>query len=82
MPPKRKARLPSGGASTPSVDASEQPASEPSTPPKEDNAQSAPVSHEWTDEQETSLLKSVIRWKPVGSSLHAYHIPPENSWLH
>ena len=67
MAPKKKARLPSRAASTPSADAGELPASETATPPKPDTAKKAFVTEAWTDEQDTSLLKSVVRWKPVGS---------------
>ena len=81
MPPKRKSRLPTRAVSTPSVDASEQPASEPATPQKLETAHAGLLSDVWTDEQEASLLKSVIRWKPVGSSFSTYpYLNKRNAW--
>ena len=62
MPPKRKVRQPSRAASTPAGDAEETP-----TPMKAGLGIENVVSDAWTDEQETSLFKSMIRWKPVGS---------------
>lgn len=64
MPPKKKARLSSRAASAPAGNAS-QLIEEPEGP------NTAKIGHDdlagpWTDEQETSLFKSMIRWKPVG----------------
>ena len=66
MPPKKKVRQPSRAASTPAGDAVEQAEEETPTPLKADLGIENVFSHAWTDEQETSLFKSMIRWKPVG----------------
>lgn len=70
MPPKKKSRLPSRGASTPSTD-NVPPAG--ATPAQVDTVSKVDVENDllndpWTDEQQTALLKGVIRWKPVGMS--------------
>lgn len=75
MPPKRKPRLPSRATSTPSGDIAEHLAEEIQTPIKQDVAKAAIVSDSWTDEQETSLFKGMIRWKPVGSFRTDQSIP-------
>ncbi|MCJ1256484.1 hypothetical protein MMC24_004305 [Lignoscripta atroalba] len=73
MPPRKKARLSSRAASTLSGDIQTEPSRAqvdrqsntkgslggPNIPPDP-----------WTDEQETSLFKSMIRWKPVGMHKH------------
>lgn len=69
MPPKRKAPRPSRAASTPSGDAVEQEAEGSRTPSNLKTTKDALPSDRWTDEQETSLFKGMIRWKPVGSFL-------------
>jgi len=69
MPPKKKPRLPSQAVSTPSGDTQEPQIPVPTTPEtvtKVDVAISDFVDDLWTDEQETSLFKGMIRWKPVG----------------
>ena len=67
MPPKKKVRQPSRAASTPAGDAVEEAEEETPTPMKADLGIESVISHAWTDEQETLLFKSMIRWKPVGS---------------
>lgn len=66
MPPKKKVRLPSRTASTPPGGAVESAEKEKPAPMKSLGIEST-VSDAWTDEQETSLFKSMIRWKPVGT---------------
>ncbi|RDW76709.1 uncharacterized protein DSM5745_06701 [Aspergillus mulundensis] len=64
MPPRKKPRLTSQGES----------AQSPANAPTEGATHRTPsydlVSDPWTDEQETALLKGVIRWKPVGMHKH------------
>ena len=67
MPPKKKVRLPSMATSTPPGDAVEQAEKETPVPVKDGLGTENIVSDAWTDEQETSLFKSMIRWKPVGT---------------
>ena len=65
MPPRKKARVESQAASTPST----------STPVAEEKAQhdfpSELDPELWTDEQEIALFKGMIKWKPVGVSRYA-----------
>ena len=68
MPPKKKPRLSSRAASTPTVDnveVSQLPEKIPS-PTKEEGDSPGIAPDPWTDEQEISLFKGMIRWKPVG----------------
>lgn len=62
MPPRKKPKLNTQA---------ENPQS-PTNTPAESAAQHTPsydlVADPWTDEQETALLKGIIKWKPVGSS--------------
>ncbi len=65
MASRKKARLPSRILT---ANLTEQPADDvEQTPVQKDVAKI--VSDSWTDEQETSLFKGMIRWKPVGPSL-------------
>ena len=65
MPPKKKAK--STAASTPAPDVDENAmvidTDAPSELPKPD-----PLQDPWSDEQETSLFKGIIKWKPCGQS--------------
>ncbi|KAL5342399.1 CT20-domain-containing protein [Aspergillus crustosus] len=60
MPPRKKTKL------TAQADSAQSPA--------EGNAQRTPsfdlATDPWTDEQETALLKGIIKWKPVGMHKH------------
>lgn len=58
MPPKKKVRR---AASSP-ADHGE----DPPTPADVDSGRDDLLIDPWTDEQETLLLKSIVRWKPVG----------------
>jgi len=69
MPPKKKGRVPSRAASSPTGDAAENAAEEPPTSVGAKDTQDVSLPDLWTDEQETSLFKAMIRWKPVGSFL-------------
>ena len=66
MPPRKKNRLPSRAASTPSGDVVGHETDQISTLAKNDVVDKPILPDAWTDEQETSLWKGVVRWKPVG----------------
>ncbi|EEH37174.2 hypothetical protein PAAG_07730 [Paracoccidioides lutzii Pb01] len=73
MPPRKRLRLSSQGASTPQT---ENPQLTPTTPAQPETASKPEaetdslVTDPWTEDQETSLLKGIIRWKPVGMHKH------------
>lgn len=67
MPPKKKGRIPSGAAPTPPGDPAEHTVEVISRSVEPNAAKDKNISDPWTDEQETSLFKAMIRWKPVGS---------------
>ena len=67
MGPRKRGRIPFRVDSSLSEDAAKLPAEEPPVPTIPSKPQSEDKSSGWTDEQETSLFKAMIRWKPVGS---------------
>lgn len=69
MPPRKKAKR--THSDTPQDDAAAQ--SSANTSGSSDSAGKPEPEHDflsdpWTDEQETALLKAIIKWKPVGKS--------------
>ncbi|KAJ5204527.1 uncharacterized protein N7498_005406 [Penicillium cinerascens] len=71
MPPRKKAKR--AHSTTPQDDAAVQ--STVNTPGSSDSAGKPEPEHDfltdpWTDEQETALLKAIIKWKPVGVHKH------------
>ncbi len=69
MPPRKKAKGVTQAASTPGVDedAMAIDTHQVEAPPKPSYDI---LKDPWTDEQETSLFKGVIRWKPAGNDLY------------
>ncbi|KAI9865769.1 MAG: hypothetical protein M1824_000029 [Vezdaea acicularis] len=74
MPPKKKAKLPSRAGSTPSRDLQATALATPGEPEASSQAKPTPMKIDlndpWTDEQEISLFKSIIKYKPVGIHKH------------
>ena len=74
MPPRKKAKR---GVSTPVGDDDGMEIDAPTPDVEEANEPSAPaydiVKDPWTDEQETSLFKGIIRWKPNGNGIQLIH---------
>lgn len=79
MPPKKKPRLAEAPSEpeTNNGQTSNTPASGESSG-KPETEEYDIVADPWTDEQETALLKAIIRWKPVGSFLLAFLL---SRWL-
>ena len=69
MPPRKKARA--SAASTPLTEAQPKTPQEsgPISQPQEDSSPQNEdlLNNPWTDDQETQLFKSMIRWKPTGT---------------
>ena len=71
MPPKKKGKGTARAASTPVADedamAIDSPAAETPKPVEEPAKPNADLLKDpWTDEQETSLFKGIMKWKPNG----------------
>jgi hypothetical protein len=66
MPPRKKARATAQKASTPAQDEDSMIVDTPETETAIKKPEYDPLKDPWTDEQETSLFKGIIRWKPAG----------------
>ena len=66
MAPKKRGPPPPRAPLTPSGDSAENAMEGGPRVAKADMSQDEIVPARWTDEQETSLFKAMIRWKPVG----------------
>jgi MRG-binding protein len=75
MPPRKKAKGGNQAASTPAADEDamiiDTPQVEEPVKPSYDI-----LKDPWTDEQETSLFKGIIKWKPAGEfpTIELYHL--------
>ncbi|KAL6719866.1 hypothetical protein ACLMJK_001787 [Lecanora helva] len=85
MPPKKRGRVTSRVASTPPDHTAESTTDGPATPAKTDAARdetTTTTTNLWTDEQETSLFKAMIRWKPsLSSHGHNGYTAPRNTHI-
>ncbi|PSS25853.1 hypothetical protein M430DRAFT_115965 [Amorphotheca resinae ATCC 22711] len=74
MPPKKKTKAVARAASTPTADGDAVAIDTPAPPteaPKETPKPACDIlKNPWTDEQETSLFKGIVRWKPSGMHKH------------
>ncbi|KFY15834.1 hypothetical protein V492_01727 [Pseudogymnoascus sp. VKM F-4246] len=71
MPPRKKTRGGGRIASTPGHDEGDSMAVDtPEEPESPQKPEYDPLQDPWTDEQETSLYKGIIRWKPAGMHKH------------
>jgi hypothetical protein len=66
MPPKKKSRAAVQKALTPAQDEDSMIVDSPETDDTLKKSEYDPLKDPWTDEQETSLFKGIIRWKPAG----------------
>jgi len=66
MPPKKKAKA-AAAASTPTADEGTTMTDTPQAQAEEPQKPAYDILKDpWTDEQETSLFKGIIKWKPAG----------------
>jgi MRG-binding protein len=80
MPPKKKGKGVVRAASTPGVDDDVMAIDTPQEPGQTELPEPAELTQAeysilqdpWTDEQETSLYKGVIKWKPAGAHSHSF----------
>jgi MRG-binding protein len=76
MPPRKKARGSTRAASTPVPDDDSIMADAPTSNASPSKASYDILKDPWTDEQETSLFKGIMRWKPAGACLvHGFWDP-------
>jgi MRG-binding protein len=77
MPPKKKAKGVAAAASTPAADEDAMKIDTPGPQAAESQKEAYDILKDpWTDEQETSLFKGIIKWKPAGeSSAYRWHVP-------
>jgi MRG-binding protein len=68
MPARKKARAGAPKASMPLQDGDSMAVDTPETGEPTKKPAQDPLNDPWTDEQETSLFKGIIRWKPAGWS--------------
>lgn len=66
MPPRKKTRATAQKTSTPAQDEDSMIVDTPETETAIKKAEYDPLKDLWTDEQEISLFKGIIRWKPAG----------------
>jgi len=67
MPPKKKAKASIQASSPPAADDESMVAASPIKPAEEQQKPQYDILKDpWTDEQETSLFKGIIKWKPAG----------------
>jgi hypothetical protein len=73
MPPKKKAKA-AAATSTPTADGDAMAIDTPQPQKAEEPQKPAYdiLKDPWTDEQETSLFKGIIKWKPAGELIESY----------
>lgn len=75
MPPKKKGKGIARAASTPVAEDDSMAADTPRAQQPEEARKTSPdlLKDPWTDEQETSLFKGIIRWKPAGEHYTSFY---------
>jgi hypothetical protein len=78
MAPKRKTRAGAREVSTPTADVDGMDIDAPTPEVEEPKGPPTPaydiLKDPWTDEQETSLFKGIIRWKPSGNGAQKFNV--------